>query len=59
MLLLEDRDMKGRRLYDEIAALVTASGRLEQMGQKARTFAHPDAAQRAAALLGELTYGRA
>jgi UDP-N-acetylglucosamine--N-acetylmuramyl-(pentapeptide) pyrophosphoryl-undecaprenol N-acetylglucosamine transferase len=58
-VLVEDRYMSGRRLYEEIAALVTASGRLEQMGEKARTFAHPDAAQRAAALLEQLTYGRA
>jgi UDP-N-acetylglucosamine--N-acetylmuramyl-(pentapeptide) pyrophosphoryl-undecaprenol N-acetylglucosamine transferase len=58
-VLVEDRDMNGRRLYDEIAALVTETGRLERMAKQARTFAHPDAAQRAAALLEELTYGYA
>ena len=58
-VLVQDREMSGRRLYEEIAALVSEPGRLERMGRQARTFAQSDsAAQRAAAVLEELTYGR-
>lgn len=55
--LILDRDMNGRRLYDQVAALVNESGRIEQMGQNTRIFAHPNAAQRAADLLEQLSNG--
>lgn len=52
--LVLDRDLTGQRLFDEIVALVSQSGQLEKMGQAARKFAHPHAAERAADLLEEL-----
>lgn len=55
--LVLDRELIGRRLYEEIAALVSEPGRLERMGSQARTFAHPDAARRAAELLEQLSHG--
>lgn len=55
--LILDRDMNGRRLHGEILNLSSEPGRLEKMGQQARSFAHPHAAERAAALLEQLSYG--
>lgn len=55
--LILDRDMNGRRLYDEVVRLCSEPGLLESMGQRARGFAHPHAAQRAAELLEQLTHG--
>jgi len=52
--LVPDREMTGRRLFDEIVALAADRDRLEQMGRAARTFARPGAAQRAAELLEQL-----
>jgi UDP-N-acetylglucosamine--N-acetylmuramyl-(pentapeptide) pyrophosphoryl-undecaprenol N-acetylglucosamine transferase len=52
--LILDREMSGRRLYDEVMTLIAEPGRLEAMGQRARTFAHPNAAQRAADILESL-----
>ena len=55
--LVLDREMNGRRLFEEIASLATDPGRLERMGRQAKTFSHPDAAQRAAELLEQLSHG--
>jgi UDP-N-acetylglucosamine--N-acetylmuramyl-(pentapeptide) pyrophosphoryl-undecaprenol N-acetylglucosamine transferase len=55
--LVLDREMHGQRLFDEAAQLIAEEGRLESMGRKVRTFAHPGAAQRAAELLEQLSYG--
>lgn len=55
--LILDRDMNGRRLYDEVARLVSEPGKLENMGMQARTFAKPHAAQRTAEILEQLSDG--
>jgi len=52
--LVPDRDMTGERLYQEIGSLAAAPGVLARMGGQARTFAHPEAAQRAADILEEV-----
>jgi UDP-N-acetylglucosamine--N-acetylmuramyl-(pentapeptide) pyrophosphoryl-undecaprenol N-acetylglucosamine transferase len=49
--LVLDREMNGQRLFDEVKALWENGGLLSEMGEKARTFAHPDAARRAADLM--------
>jgi UDP-N-acetylglucosamine--N-acetylmuramyl-(pentapeptide) pyrophosphoryl-undecaprenol N-acetylglucosamine transferase len=49
--LVLDREMNGRRLFDEVSQLVSQLGDLERMGRQARTFAHPDAARRAAEIV--------
>lgn len=49
--LVLDKDLNGRRLYDEVVRLSSEAGKLESMGRQARTFARPHAAQRAAELL--------
>jgi UDP-N-acetylglucosamine--N-acetylmuramyl-(pentapeptide) pyrophosphoryl-undecaprenol N-acetylglucosamine transferase len=54
--LVLDRDMNGQRLFDEVSKLASDSERLASMGQRARAFAHPDAARRAAEILEQLTY---
>jgi UDP-N-acetylglucosamine:LPS N-acetylglucosamine transferase len=53
--------MTGQRLSEEVNRLAANPTQLEQMGAKARTFAHPNAAQRAADVLEEIspTKGRA
>ncbi len=55
--LILDKDMNGRRLHEEILKLTSEPGRLEKMGRQARAFAHPHAAERAVALLEQLSYG--
>ncbi len=52
--LVLDAEMTGERLFQEINGLASEPGRLEQMGGAARTFAHPDAARRAADVLEEV-----
>lgn len=56
--LVLDREMNGRRLFDEVKALGEDPEVLSEMGEKARTFAHPDAARRAADLLEQVSRGR-
>lgn len=46
--LVEDRDMNGRRFFDEVCSIKP------EMGEKARAFARPGAAERAADLLETL-----
>ena len=49
--LVLDRDMDGGRLFEEVGKLRSQPQLLESMGQRARAFAHPDAARRAAEIL--------
>ena len=55
--LVPDREMNGRRLFDEISRLFSDRAELRRMSALARGFAHPDAARRAADLLEK--FGRA
>jgi UDP-N-acetylglucosamine--N-acetylmuramyl-(pentapeptide) pyrophosphoryl-undecaprenol N-acetylglucosamine transferase len=56
--LVLDREMNGRRLFDEVKALGEDREVLGEMGEKARTFAHPDAARRAADWLEQVSRGQ-
>ena len=49
--LVHDREMNGRRLFEEITALAQAPDGLDRMGTAARGLARPGAAARAADLL--------
>jgi len=46
--LVQDAEMDGGRLFEEISRLSSQPELLRRMGAKARVFAHPDAARRAA-----------
>ncbi len=52
--LVADREMNGRRFFEEVTALARQPGTLESMGAAARKFARPGAAARAADILEEL-----
>jgi UDP-N-acetylglucosamine--N-acetylmuramyl-(pentapeptide) pyrophosphoryl-undecaprenol N-acetylglucosamine transferase len=52
-ILVLDREMDGGRLFEEVQKLRTRPELLQRMGERARTFAHPDAARRAASVLEE------
>jgi UDP-N-acetylglucosamine--N-acetylmuramyl-(pentapeptide) pyrophosphoryl-undecaprenol N-acetylglucosamine transferase len=52
-VLVLDQEMDGGRLYEEVEKLRTHPELLHRMGERARAFAHPDAARRAAAVLEE------
>ncbi len=52
--LAPDKEMTGRRLYDEVTALGADPEALDRMGRAARSLARPRAAQRAADLMEEL-----
>ena len=51
--LVRDADMNGERLFEAVRDLA-GSGELERMGEAARRFAKPGAAQRAADILEEV-----
>jgi len=51
--LILDPDMDGGRLFEEAGKLSSQPELLKRMGDRARTFAHPDAARRAADVLEE------
>lgn len=51
--LVPDSEMNGRRLFDEVTSLVSQPGALEQLGEAARRFARPHAAELAAEVLEE------
>lgn len=55
--LVPDREMNGRRLFDEISHLLSDRAELLRMSVLARGFAHRDAARRAAEILEK--FGRA
>jgi UDP-N-acetylglucosamine--N-acetylmuramyl-(pentapeptide) pyrophosphoryl-undecaprenol N-acetylglucosamine transferase len=50
-VLVLDQEMDGGRLFEEVEKLRSRPERLQRMGERARTFAHPDAARRAASAL--------
>jgi UDP-N-acetylglucosamine--N-acetylmuramyl-(pentapeptide) pyrophosphoryl-undecaprenol N-acetylglucosamine transferase len=50
-VLVLDKDMDGGRLFEEVAKLNAQPELLKRMGDRARAFAHPDAAKRAADVL--------
>jgi UDP-N-acetylglucosamine--N-acetylmuramyl-(pentapeptide) pyrophosphoryl-undecaprenol N-acetylglucosamine transferase len=50
-VLVLDREMDGGRLFEEVAKLQSQPELLKRMGERARAFAHPDAARRAADVL--------
>jgi UDP-N-acetylglucosamine--N-acetylmuramyl-(pentapeptide) pyrophosphoryl-undecaprenol N-acetylglucosamine transferase len=52
--MVPDRDLTGKRLFDEVRALACEPGALERTGEAARRFARPGAAERAAGILEEL-----
>ena len=52
--LVADREMDGRRFYEEVKALASDRGALKLTGEKARAFAHPDAARRAADVMEQV-----
>jgi UDP-N-acetylglucosamine--N-acetylmuramyl-(pentapeptide) pyrophosphoryl-undecaprenol N-acetylglucosamine transferase len=52
-VLVLDREMDGGRLFEEVEKLRTHPELLHRMGERARAFAHPDAARRAATVLEE------
>ena len=50
-VLVLDHEMDGGRLFEEVEKLRARPEMLQRMGERARTFAHPDAARRAASVL--------
>ncbi len=55
--LVLDKNMDGRRLFEEVEKLAGNPDRLRVMGQRAREMAHPDAARRAAEILEDVAHG--
>jgi len=53
--LILDPEMDGGRLFEEAGKLSSQPELFKRMGERARTFAHPDAARRAADVLEEAT----
>lgn len=51
--MILDADMTGERLHQEVSDLMRRPGELAEMGRRAREFAKPDAASRAADALEE------
>ncbi len=52
--LVEDRDMDGARLFNEVMRFLHDPESLRRMGEAARRQAHPEAARRAAAILEQV-----
>lgn len=52
-VLIEERDLSGRALFETLARLASEPGELERMSRAARALARPDAARRAASALLE------
>jgi len=50
-ILVQDHEMDGGRLFEEVEKLRTRPEMLQRMGERARGFAHPDAARRAVSVL--------
>lgn len=50
-VLVLDHEMDGGRLFEEVEKLRARPEMLQRMGERARVFAHPDAARRAASVL--------
>jgi UDP-N-acetylglucosamine--N-acetylmuramyl-(pentapeptide) pyrophosphoryl-undecaprenol N-acetylglucosamine transferase len=49
--LVEDEELSGRRMFEEIENLARKPDERQAMGERARTFGHPGAAKRAADML--------
>lgn len=56
-LLLRDAEMSGERLWEEVRKLAESPARIAAMGEAARQFGRPGAAQRAAEVLWEVAQG--
>jgi UDP-N-acetylglucosamine--N-acetylmuramyl-(pentapeptide) pyrophosphoryl-undecaprenol N-acetylglucosamine transferase len=56
--LVRDAEMTGEKLFATVAEMAGAAGELERMGEAARRFAKPGAAQRAADVLEEVASGK-
>ncbi len=56
-VLVLDREMDGGRLFEEVEKLRTHPELLHRMSERARSFAHPGAARRAAQVLEEAVSG--
>ena len=54
--LVLDREMSGQRLFEEVKSLASHSAALNSMGDKARAFAHPNAARRAADVMEQVSH---
>ena len=52
--LILDQEMDGGRLFEEVGKLSSQPETLKRMGERARTFAHPNAARLAADILEEV-----
>lgn len=52
--MVPDLEFTGRRLFDEVSALAAGPEELRRMGEAARAFARPGAAERAADLLEQV-----
>jgi UDP-N-acetylglucosamine--N-acetylmuramyl-(pentapeptide) pyrophosphoryl-undecaprenol N-acetylglucosamine transferase len=52
--LVLDSDLSGRRLFEEVTRLAANPAALRELGENARVFAHPGAAERAADVLEEV-----
>jgi UDP-N-acetylglucosamine--N-acetylmuramyl-(pentapeptide) pyrophosphoryl-undecaprenol N-acetylglucosamine transferase len=52
--LVLDPEMDGGRFFEEVGKLASQPGTLKHMGEQARTFAHPNAARRAAEIVEEV-----
>jgi UDP-N-acetylglucosamine--N-acetylmuramyl-(pentapeptide) pyrophosphoryl-undecaprenol N-acetylglucosamine transferase len=55
--LVPDREFTGQRLLEEVRSIEKEAGLLERMGEAARRFAQPRAAERAAELLEQAAAG--
>jgi UDP-N-acetylglucosamine--N-acetylmuramyl-(pentapeptide) pyrophosphoryl-undecaprenol N-acetylglucosamine transferase len=53
-LVIPDAELSGARLFREVKGLVEAPLKMREMGERARQFARPGAAKRAADLLEQL-----
>ncbi len=56
--LVLDGEMNGDRFFKEVEQLAVDPERLYAMGERARTFAHPRAAERAAEILEQICHAR-
>jgi UDP-N-acetylglucosamine:LPS N-acetylglucosamine transferase len=55
---VDQSELSGARLVEEIARMANEPGLLEKMGDAARSFARPGAARRAAEILESMAGGR-
>ena len=53
-LVLEEKDLTGERLVEQVQSLLAQPGKLQEMGRKARTLADPDSLEKIWTALAEL-----